>query len=190
MVSEMDMNDYKSAIKKLLTKSRYEHSINVSKAAEDIAERYGVSIKKARIAGLLHDITKDMTKKEQLEMINKYNIEMSKLELSIDKLWHAKTGAEYVKNEFKIDDEEIINAIRYHTTGKPNMSDLEKVIFVADTIAEDRNFKGVDDIRKAIKKSLNEGVLAALIASIDFLIIKKKLIHDDTFLAYNGILFD
>lgn len=190
MVSEMDMNDYKSAIKKLLNKSRYEHSINVSKAAEDIAKRYGISIKKARIAGLLHDITKNMTNKEQLEMINKYNIEMSKLELSMDKLWHAKTGAEYVKNEFAIDDEEIINAIRYHTTGKPNMSDLEKVIFVADAIAEDRKFNGVDDIRKAIKKSLNEGVLAALIASIDFLTIKKKPIHDDTFLAYNDILFD
>lgn len=184
------MDNYKNVIKKLLTKRRYEHSINVSKVAEDIASRYGISEKKARVAGLLHDITKNMSNDEQLDMMDRYNITMSASELNMDGLWHAKTGAEYVQEMLLIDDQEIINAIRYHTTGRVNMSDLEKVIFIADAISEDRVYNGVDIVRKAVKRSLNEGLLAALSASIEFLAINKKPIHNDTWLIYNEILFE
>ena len=128
------MMGYESVIRPLMSDRRYRHCVNVSKTAQELAIRYGADRKKARIAGILHDITKERSFKEQLKMIDRFNINVTDLELSARGLLHSITGSAYVHNVLGVNDEEILNAIRYHTTARANMGILEKIVFIADFI--------------------------------------------------------
>lgn len=176
---------YKKLLKEKLTEKRYIHSINVSKKAVYLAKKYGADEKKAEIAGLLHDITKQTDEEEQLKFISRAKLELSDIEFKNKKLWHAVSGAAYLKVELNIKDEEILNAIRFHTTGRAGMSLLEKVIFVADMISEERNFPGVEEARNIAEKNLEKAVCFTSILSIEFLIEKKLAIAPNTLEAYN-----
>ncbi len=179
------IKEYKSILSKLLDKNRYSHSIKVSEKAIYLAKKYGVDVRKAELAGLLHDITKQMPDKEHLIMFEKYNIKLSDIELKNKKLWHAISGALYIKNILKIDDEDIMNSVRYHTTGRENMSELEKIIFVADFISDDRVFNGVETIREIAEDNLDKAVAKGASITIVHLLEKNKLIDHNTLSAYN-----
>jgi len=145
-------NDVLKWLEDNLDAERFEHSIGVAETAVELAERFGLDKEKAYCAGLLHDCAKCMSKEKSLEIINRY-IPVEECELINPKTYHAPVGVYVAKKEFGINDDEILSAIRWHTIGKLNMSDFDKIIFVADKI-EPRT-RPIEYINR-IKPRLNE----------------------------------
>lgn len=184
----MNMKEYKKLIKSRMSEKRYIHSVNVAKEAVRLAKKYGADVEKAEIAGILHDITKESSSEEQLKlMLSCDELKLSDLELKTPKLWHSISGSVFVR-QLGIDDEDILNAIHYHTTGRPGMSLLEKVIFVADFTGAERDYDGVDEMRKAADISLDEAILNGVAFSISDLAKRKMAIHPDTFALYQEMV--
>lgn len=182
------MSDYKKIIKSRMSEYRYVHSVNVSQEAKRLAKLYGADEEKAAIAGILHDITKETPKDEQLKIIVDSGIILDDVQLNAPKLWHGISGSVYVKNNLGIDDEDILNAIRYHTTGRANMSLLEKIIFVADFTSEERTYKGVSTMRKKSRKSLENAMLYGFKFTFTDLSKRELSIHPDELACYNEII--
>ncbi len=185
MIADLDIEKYKAVIKPLLSEKRYHHSVCVSKKAKELALRYGADADKAETAGILHDIMKDTPQDEQLKLMERYGIKLSEVERGAPKLWHAMLGAAYIKNTLKINDGEILDAVRYHTTGRADMTLLDKILFIADFISADRDYDGVDKLRAAAKKSLDEVMVEGISFTIKELLGNRKAIHPDTVSAYN-----
>lgn len=185
----MTVKDYDEIISKRMKSARYKHSKNVAKEAVRLAKKYGADVQKAEIAGILHDITKESEKEEQFEIIEKAGIELTELEKSTPKLWHAISGSAYIKVILGIEDEDILNAVRYHTTGRAGMSLLEKVIFIADFTSEERDYDGVEKMRKAADKGLEEAMIEGMSFTISDLAERKLPIAPDTFGGYNEVVF-
>lgn len=178
---------YIEEIKKRLGEKRFYHSLCVAEEARRLAAKYGANPDKADLAGILHDITKEQRGVEQLEMMGKYGLEFSQLELFSEKLWHAKTGAALAEHELLIDDREILDAIRYHTTGRAGMTLPEKVLFLADFTSKDRDYEDVEVMRSLADESMDAAILYALKYTIKDLLRKEKAVHPDTLAAYNEI---
>lgn len=184
----MDYNKYKDILKERLNEKRYFHSLCVADEAKRLAILYGVDAEKAFFAGLLHDITKNATENEQLQMFEEFGIIADSITKNSHKLWHAVTGAAYIKNILGITDEEVLSAVRYHTTAKRGMSLLEKILYLADFTSADRDYEDVDVMRKKVDISLDDAMRYALCYTIKELADKQVAIHPDTFEAYNEIM--
>jgi predicted HD superfamily hydrolase involved in NAD metabolism len=177
--------EYREIIRPFLTEKRYTHSLCVSEAAVTLSKKYGGDERKAETAGILHDIMKDLPQDEQLKMMEQFGIILTNVERSAPKLWHAMLGAVYIKSELHLDDAEILDAVRYHTTGRENMTLLDKIIFIADFISADRDYEGVENLRRAAEVSLEEAMIAGITFTIQDLASGCKPIHPDTVAAYN-----
>ena len=177
--------DYEEAIRPFLSEKRYHHSLCVAEATEELARQYGADEEKAWIAGILHDILKETPGEEQLRMLDGFGIALTDLERSAPKLWHAITGAAYLEHTLHIQDREILDAVRYHTTGRADMTLLEKILFVADYTSADRQFDGVDRLRSLAREGLDQAVLLGSAFTIEDLAHMHKAIHPDTLAAYN-----
>ncbi len=182
------MQEYERILKSRLSTARYEHSVNVAKVAVQLARTYKADESKAYTAGLLHDVCKELSDKEQLQMFDKYAIKLDYISMNSPKIWHSKTGAQYIKHELNIDDSNIISAVAYHTSAKANMSTFEKIIYIADLISSERTYKDVEKVRELAFKDLDKCMLFCLEYAIDSLLSKKYLIVIDTFEAYNYYL--
>lgn len=180
-----NIKEYKELLKKRLNKGRFYHSLCVADEAKRLAEKYNGDEEKCYLAGLLHDITKNSNKDEHFEIFNNNNIVLSEIEISAEKLWHAISGAKFVETVLNINDEEILDAIRYHTTAKSNMSLTCKILYLADFTSQDRNYPDVNIIRNLVDKSLDEAFVYALKYSIIDLTERSKAIHPDTIAAFN-----
>ena len=180
--------EYKEVLKSMLTEERYKHSLLVAEKARELAKKYDADIEKAYVAGLLHDICKDLSHEKLLQTMDEFGIILDSTEKRKSKLWHAIAGAVYVKNVLKIEDSDIYNAIRYHTTARANMSVLEKVLYLADYVSDDRTYNGVNDMRKAVKVSMEYAMLYALKFCISDLCERERAVHVDTVNAYNEII--
>ena len=183
------MNNIKEIQIKLIKdigKKRFEHSLRVAETAKKLAETYGIDEKKAYLAGLIHDCAKY----NEEAYISKYNIDFSIYPVSSikDPVLHSFLGAEVVKKVYNIYDRDILKAIEYHTTGRPAMSELEKIIFTADAIEPARDFEGIEDIRNLAFENLNKAILNLLDTNIIFLIGKKALINPLSFEARNYLI--
>lgn len=165
-----------------LKAKRVAHVLSTEKTAAELAERYGADVERARVAALLHDCTKRLTMAEQLALCEKYGIELDALERRALKLLHAKTGAAIARDVFGVDDE-IYEAIRWHTTGKPCMTKLEKVIYLADYIEPTRDFPGVEKLREAVWRDLDEGLLMGLTMTVEEMEEMGNPIHENTLAA-------
>ena len=148
---EIKITEYKNLLKSRLKEKRYNHSLCVADEAKRLALKYGADPDKAYLAGLLHDITKNSEEKEHFDLFSQYGVVLSPIEKSSQKLWHAMSGSLYVKNILNIDDEEILSAIRYHTTAKEDMSLFEKILYLADFTSLDRDYTDVDTNSHAFK---------------------------------------
>lgn len=182
------IEEYKKIIKDKMGERRYTHSVNVSQMALKLAKKYGEDEEKAAIAGLLHDITKEMPDEFHLKLFKENDVKLDEVEKRAKKLWHAISGSLYIKNELHIDDKEIINAVRFHTTGKENMSKFEKIIFVADFISEDRKFENSKIMRNLAFENLDQAAVYGLKVTMEGLLYRNQLVAKDTFKAYNDLI--
>ena len=172
-------------IRSKLEVRRFQHSLNVAESARYLAEKYGGDVDKAYTAGLLHDVMKNSSPEEQLGVITEAGIELLPEERANKKLWHAIAGAAYIKMVMGIDDKEIYKAVRYHTTGRAGMSLLEKIVYLADYISAERDYKDVDVMRRLCDESMDEAVLYALRFGIPDLVKRGSVIHPDSLDLYN-----
>ena len=159
-----EVPDFEEKLKTMLTPERFAHSLGVRDTAVCLAKHYKADEKKAGIAGLLHDNAKNMDK--IYERCRDLEVELDEIERRNPALVHAKLGAETAKCEFGISDREIISAIRWHTIGRPDMSLLEKIIFVADLTEPSRKFPDVLEIRKIAEKDIDKALLECVKATV------------------------
>ena len=179
---------YIQSIRSRLSEHRFLHSMGVEKAALQLAEHYGVDKDKASCAALLHDYAKQLPKQQLMALAIQYGIEVDPIYRECPGLLHGPVAAELVKEDFGIRDPEILRAIACHTVGAPCMSPLEKIIYLADMIEENRDFSGINIIRKAAFTSLDEGMLKALEQTVGYTMQQRLKVHPDSILAYNSLL--
>ncbi len=171
-----------------LSKKRFQHSCNVARAAKQLAQRYGADQEKAYFAGLLHDICKEQPFEEQRELMLAGDFAPDEAELHSRKLWHGIAGAYFIQTEFDVTDRDILNAVRFHTVGREGMSLLEEIIYIADMISDERDYKGVTKMRKLAFEDLQAAMLTALTDAIGSVLKKGGMIPQYTIAAYNSYL--
>lgn len=175
-------------VKSHLKEKRFIHTLGVISVAKKLAAINGVSEEKAEIAALCHDIVKNMSIEDMKALIKKNNIMLTEDEEKSTQLWHSFLAPIVAKEELKIEDEEILEAMRWHTTGRENMSKLEKIIYIADMIEPSRTFDGVEEIREATLNDLDSGVLMGLNHTIKFLLDEGQIIDINTVKARNYLI--
>ena len=181
----------KNVLKDTLNSDRYDHTIRVVDEAKKLALLYGIDEEKAEIAALAHDCAKNMSYDELREICEKGNMIFTEDDLNSKPIWHAYAAAIIAKEEFNINDEEILNAIKYHTTGRKNMTALEKIIYLADYIEPGRTFEKVQEVRVlAYDKNIDEALIRAINNTIEFLISKRSIIHKSTIEARNYLIMN
>lgn len=190
----MEIIRIKEDLKKLLKPSRYLHSTGVESVAKDLAVINSYDMDKAGLAGILHDCAKYLTDEELLSECNKYGMPVTKIEKQCVYLLHAKVGALYARIKYGIDDEDILSSITFHTTGRPAMSLLEKIIFVADYIEPYRKpLPRIDEIRKASYDNLDLGLYMILENMVNYFESTAQVIDTltiDTYKYYKGLLYE
>jgi predicted HD superfamily hydrolase involved in NAD metabolism len=166
----MELEQIRDTVKTQLKPSRFLHSIGVEDVACDLALLNGYDIEKASIAGILHDCAKNLSDEELLTACEIYHLPVTEIERKCIFLLHAKVGAALAKTKYGIEDEEILNAITYHTTGRPAMTLLEKIIFTADYIEPYRKpLPRIEEIRKAAYNDLDLAVFMVLENMLNYL---------------------
>ncbi|MGN0688329.1 MAG: bis(5'-nucleosyl)-tetraphosphatase (symmetrical) YqeK [Oscillospiraceae bacterium] len=183
-----EFDKYEELLKQLLSKKRFNHSMNVADACYDLAEKYGADKKRCYLAGLLHDVMKEENKEVQRRMTVESGLEPDPAECEAAPLWHAVAGAVYIRDMLKIADEEIIRAVRFHTIGCAEMSLLEKIVYLGDMISEDRDYKDVDKFRRICYDGIDKAMSVALIYNIESVCKKCSAIPRYSFEAYNYYL--
>lgn len=161
-----------------LTPRRAEHTRNVAKEAARLAQKYGADVQKAEIAGLLHDIARDLPQ----EKMNDYVLELGLDEryLNNKNLAHSKVGVHIIKQDFGIQDRELLDAVSYHTTGREGMTLLEKILFLADATEPGRSYPGVRKLRKLAEEDLDKACALSLRRTKDYIEAKGEYLDPDT----------
>lgn len=184
----MDKAEALENVKNLLPERRYQHTLGVVQAALELADRFGADRDKAELAAILHDIAKYFPEEEMVETIRSHAELDDELLNYHPSLWHAPVGALYVRDRLGVDDPEVLDAIRYHTTGRRGMTLLDKVVFLADYIEPGRDFPGVQEVRDIARTDLDAACAQALANTIRFLIEQYHDVYPDTLLAYNDLI--
>ena len=182
-----NIDEYTALIKRTLSPYRFHHSVCVAEKARELARKYGIDEEKAYVAGILHDVTKEMPYDEQKTLIEKYE-KMSDLEINNKKVYHQMSGAAFVQSELNITDGDIISGIRYHTTGHSDMTLFEMLIYLADFTSADRDYPDVDIMRKKTDENLLDGMLYSLKYTINSIVKQERQIHPDTIECYNFVV--
>lgn len=166
----MKYTKIENKLKKVLSEKRYEHTMGVSFTSASLAMKYGEDVDKARLAGLLHDCAKYLDDDKLISLSEKYNLGVSENERRSPYLLHGKVGALIARKKFEVEDEDILNAITYHTTGRIGMSLLEKIVFIADYIEPQRDIApNLDSLRKLAFEDIDMCVLKILEDTINYL---------------------
>lgn len=171
-------------IQERVSEKRYKHMLGVEKSARELAERFGVNCDKAGLAGLLHDYAKELSDQDFLQLITEKNLDPD-LKNWGNNIWHGLVGSYVVASELGITNDEILRAIALHTTGSKDMTDLDKIVYVADYIEENRQFPGVDRAREIACVSLNQVVAYETAHTISHLANKGIPIYPKTLETYN-----
>ncbi|RHV68288.1 HD domain-containing protein [Clostridium sp. OM02-18AC] len=172
-------------LKSKLDPMRYEHSVSVSFTCTALAMRYGYDIKKAELAGLMHDCAKRFTDSELIQKCQKHNVPLTEAEIKAPAVIHAKYGAFLAENKYGIQDAEIISAISCHTTGKPDMTTLDKILYIADYIEPRRDkADNLPQMRYLAFQDLDQTMYEILKGTLDYLGKKGSSIDPMTMQAY------
>lgn len=175
-------------LSKILSPKRLQHSIGVSETAEELAGIFGCDKGKARVAGLLHDVAREIPVDELLSRAEAFGIVMSDIERAEPILLHACIAAKLAQSDFCINDAEIFQAICLHTIGGLHMSLLDKIIYVADAIEPGRQFEDLEELRAMARIDLDKALLMTLDQSIQYILKRGGLLHPATIEARNELL--
>ncbi len=184
----MTFEQYEAQVKLHLTDRRFYHSQCVAEEAARLAVRYGADPEKARLAGILHDIMKDTPPEEQLKITEKFGIILKKRTSPVPPPWHGASGAAYCYGVLGVTDPEILAAVECHTWGKKDMTVLEKVLFVADYISADRDYPGIEIMRAAADRSLEEAIVKGVAWTLSDVANQGKPLDPDSVWAFDDAL--
>ncbi|MDY3304031.1 MAG: bis(5'-nucleosyl)-tetraphosphatase (symmetrical) YqeK [Clostridia bacterium] len=176
----MTIEEMKSKLKSSLTEKRYVHSIGVMDTAVKMACKWGADTEKTAIAALLHDCAKNYSISETLELCNKYNVYLDDVTKTATGLIHGFLGAEIARDIYGIRDDDIYDAIYYHTVGKPDMKLMTEIIYIADGIEPNRHYDGVDRIREMAFEDIDRALILQIDSTIKSVINKGGLLHTNT----------
>lgn len=184
-MTKSEIRDIKKELEDILDSKRYEHTLGVAYTAACLAMRYDYNMEKAYIAGLLHDCAKCMSNKDKIEYCEKHDLPITAVEHDNPSLLHAKVGAEMSKRKFNIEDPEIYQAIFYHTTGHPNMTLLDKIIYIADYMEPHRDeAPNLDIVRKQVFIDIDIALFTILKDSVEYLDSSDKPVDPMTMETY------
>lgn len=186
----MEIAEIKEKLAQALKPKRFEHTLAVCETGVLLAENYGVDEIKTAIACLLHDSGREFSGDQYLFKAREFGLPVDAVEEQQTILLHAKLGAYLAKEKYGVTDPEILEAITFHSTGKAGMSELAKIVFVADMIEPQRNFPGVDELRKLAYVNLDAAMLAGYDSTIMHLIRKGQLIHPACIEGRNELIID
>ena len=184
------MDKIKECLLKTIGEKRLGHSIRVMNEARKLAKTYSIDEESAAISGLLHDCGRYGSKDELLKKAKEFDIILNDIYTENVNLLHAPLGARVAKEIYDISDNDILNAIRYHTTGRENMSMLEKIVYMADYIEPKRDFNGIEEIRSICyeEKDIDKALKMSIDNTIMYIIKNEEIIHGDTIKARNYLL--
>ncbi len=183
----MKVNDILPKVEANLSKERYEHTLRVIQTAKELAEIHSVNIEKVEVASALHDYAKCEKESALKQYIIDNGLDSDLLNYHHE-LWHAHVAAHFAEHTLGINDRPIINAIKYHTTGRAGMNDVELVVFIADFIEPARQIPGIGIVRETAKEDLHEAALLVLKGSIPYLISLETIVYPGTIEAYNDLI--
>ncbi|MCL1948479.1 MAG: bis(5'-nucleosyl)-tetraphosphatase (symmetrical) YqeK [Turicibacter sp.] len=178
----MDHEQLMALGKQMLKPKRYEHTLRVADESARLAKLYGADSQLAKTAGYLHDIAKNLTD-EKLAAMLRDGGEAGYLGYS-PYVWHAPAGALFSKEHCQVHNKDILDAIKYHCTGRAEMGLLESIVFLADYIEPNRKQPGVEEIRKVAETSLEAAIAKTLANTVAYLKAKGEELHPDTLKAY------
>lgn len=185
----MTIDEMMAAVSRDMPERRWRHTLGVIDAAVELSARFGADPEKARIAAILHDVAKYWPVDKQREAIREEGDAAGLDTLGYDKeLWHAHAGAYAARRDFGVTDGDVLDAIRYHTSGRVGMTKLDKVICLADYIEPGRDFPGVERLRELSRESLERALAAGFDGTISFLLEKNKRIYPLTVMARNDLI--
>lgn len=192
------MTELKNKIKKYMSLPRYNHTLSVAEECERLAELFGIDGRNLVIAAYLHDITKDMSEEDQKKLCAEFSATIDDSTLASPKTLHAFSAPFLIKRDFpEYAEDEILEAVRYHTTGKADMSLTEKLLYIADYIEPTRQYEGCKKLREYFYSSktdlfarLDKTILMSLHNTVDGLTRKKLPIHQETINAYKFLLLN
>ena len=170
--------------KKALSEKRFKHSEGVVNRAVEYAKIYGIDVEIVKLVAIAHDIAKELSEEQEREYIKQYNIQLDEIESISHNLLHAKIGFYICKNKYGFT-EDMANAVKYHTTGRPNMSLLEKIIYLADATDSNRNYDDMDYYVNTIKNNINIGMREVSKWVISDLLKKNRIVHLNSVKCYN-----
>lgn len=166
--------------KKRLSAKRYQHTLNVRRMAVKLAKRWGADPEKAALAALLHDTAKELPREEMLQILNDNAIMAENAQNRPSPVWHGICAAILAQTQWGVEDEEVLSAIRCHTTGKPGMSLLDEIVFLADMTSAERDYPEVDYLRTLEKKDIHQAMREALEMNLHWLEESGKPVDEET----------
>lgn len=178
------LDEAKRLAKRTLSARRYEHTMNVKKLAVELARRNGVDEKKAALAALLHDIAKELPRDRLLQIITGNDIITNHAAQRAPAVWHGGAAAVLARDEYGVEDEEVLSAIANHTTGKPGMTKLDKIIYMADMASYERSYPEAEQLRRDVLADLERGTIEGLGMSIGWLKQQGKPVDSQSLEAY------
>ena len=179
----------KKELKHRLSPKRFQHSLGVAEEAARLANRYGANPEKAYLAGLIHDCAKEIPAKDVVKLLTeRFGVTCDEVALQTPWILHGPLGACVAKQEFGIEDPEILDAVWYHTTGKAGMELFSKIIYIADYIEPNRTYPDVEVLRTLTYEDIDRAILFGIDYTIGELVKRKTVIHPDTMHCRNDIL--
>ena len=185
----MTIEEMRALLQQSLKSKRYEHSVRVYETALEMAEHYHADVKKVAVASLIHDCGRQISKEDSVAKAKELGIPVDPVEEAQPILLHAKLGVYYAIRKYGVspDDREVLDAIRYHSTGTADMTQTAKIVFLADLIEPGRDFEGVEALREASFQDLDKGMLLSYDNTIRYLLEDGLLIHPDAIAGYNQL---
>ena len=173
--------------KKRLSAKRYQHTLNVRRMAVKLAKRWGADPEMAALADLLHDTAKELPREEMLQILNDNAIMAENAQNRPSPVWHGICAAILAQTQWGVEDEEVLSAIRCHTTGKPGMSLLDEIVFLADMTSAERDYPEVDYLRKLEKEDIHRAMREALEMNLHWLEESGKPVDEETLAALEDL---
>ena len=183
----MIFEEIERIVRDRLSEKRFYHSVCVAKRCEKLAIRYGENVEKAKLVGIVHDMAKEMPEEEKIKYAEENGLEIDGVERAHPGLLHGKIAGNMAKKEFSFTDD-MVEAVAYHTTGKANMSMLDKILYIADATGDDRTWNDLQYVRDLADKDIDEALAYMFDMEIRDKLARKKVIHVNTILARNFLL--